>query len=143
MRIMDRLPFIFVMTIVVLGVGIAIYQYTSSSGGSPGRTVKVPTLSTLAMSGKQAFDKTCASCHGANAAGSDKGPPLVHNIYNPGHHGDGAFLSATRNGARAHHWRFGDMPPQPQVSKKEIAAIIAYVRELQRANGIFYRRHRM
>jgi cytochrome c551/c552 len=35
------------------------------------------------------------------------------------------------------------MPPQPQVSDEELAAIIRYVRELQTANGIFYRPHRM
>ena len=53
------------------------------------------------------------------------------------HHGDAAFLLAVRNGVRAHHWRFGDMPPQPGLTGAEVAAITAYVRELQRANGIF------
>jgi mono/diheme cytochrome c family protein len=143
MKIMDHLPFVFVMVIVVAGAGIAISQFFSLSGGSAARTVKVPALSPLALSGKQAFDKNCAQCHGANGAGSDKGPPLVHDIYNPGHHGDGAFVSATRNGTRAHHWNFGDMKPLPKVTDKEIAAIIRYVRELQRANGIFYRKHTM
>lgn len=142
MKIMDHLPFIFVATIVVAGVGIAISQFFSPSGASPAGTVKVPDLSPLALSGKQAFDKSCARCHGANAAGSDKGPPLVHDLYNPGHHGDGAFVSAARNGTRAHHWRFGDMKPV-KVTDKEITAIIRYVRELQKANGIVYKDHRM
>jgi hypothetical protein len=35
------------------------------------------------------------------------------------------------------------MPPQPQVTGKEMATIIQYVRELQLANGITYRPHRM
>jgi hypothetical protein len=35
------------------------------------------------------------------------------------------------------------MPAQPQVSDSQMTAIIRYVRELQRANGIIYRRHRM
>ncbi len=40
------------------------------------------------------------------------------------------------SGVRAHHWRFGPMPAQPQLTRQEIAAIIRYVRELQEANGI-------
>ena len=95
-------------------------------------------LSEPAALGKRAFDATCAACHGANAAGvAGVGPPLVHVIYEPSHHGDAAFLLAVRNGVRAHHWRFGDMPPQPGLTGAEVAAITAYVRELQRANGIF------
>jgi len=35
------------------------------------------------------------------------------------------------------------MPSQPQVSDREIAEIVRYVRELQVANGIVYREHRM
>ena len=35
------------------------------------------------------------------------------------------------------------MPPQPQVSDEDIAAIVRYIRELQEANGIRYRPHRM
>lgn len=95
------------------------------------------TLSPRAAFGKKVFDGYCARCHGANAAGREgKGPPLVHRIYEPGHHGDQAFLLAPRNGVRAHHWRFGDMPPVRGVSEDELRAVVAYVRELQRANGI-------
>ena len=48
-----------------------------------------------------------------------------------------AFVLAARNGVRAHHWPFGNMPPVEQpLTDGELAAIIAYVRELQRANGI-------
>jgi mono/diheme cytochrome c family protein len=96
-----------------------------------------------AEAGKAAFDANCSSCHGANGAGTDKGPPLIHDIYNPGHHADAAFVLAARKGVRRHHWPFGDMPPQPQVTDSQISAIIQYVRELQAANGISYRPHRM
>ena len=77
-----------------------------------------------------------AACHGANAAGTEAGPPLVHKIYEPSHHGDYAFEMAVANGVRAHHWRFGDMPPQPAMTKADLQNVIAYVREVQRANGI-------
>lgn len=105
--------------------------------------VKVPPLSEVAARGKVAFDANCAPCHGINASGTDKGPPLVHDFYNPGHHADGAFFLAAKLGVRQHHWRFGDMPPQPQVTEKQLALIVKYVRELQVANGITFRPHHM
>lgn len=100
--------------------------------------VTVPeTLSAKAELGKVAFDAKCAACHGLNAAGQDGvAPPLVHKIYEPSHHGDAAFLMAARNGVRAHHWRFGNMPPVEGVTDSDVKMIIAYVRELQRVNGI-------
>ena len=70
------------------------------------------------------------------AAGSDKGPPLVHKIYEPSHHGEESFYLAVRQGVRSHHWPFGDMPPVDGLSDDEVGRIIAYVRELQRAAGI-------
>lgn len=87
--------------------------------------------------GERAFAALCASCHGANAAGREGlAPPLVHPIYRPGHHGDEAFHIAVQQGVRAHHWRFGDMPPIEGVTRAEVTTIIAYIRALQRENGI-------
>lgn len=84
-----------------------------------------------------AFQANCAECHGSNGSGQDGiAPPLVHNIYEPSHHGDIAFTLAVRHGVRAHHWRFGDMPPIEGVGDESIGEITAYIRELQRANGI-------
>jgi mono/diheme cytochrome c family protein len=95
-------------------------------------------LSAQARLGETYFNAVCASCHGTNAAGKDGvAPPLVHRIYEPGHHGDMAFVLAARNGVKAHHWPFGNMPPVEQrLTDGELGAIVAYVRELQRANGI-------
>ena len=100
--------------------------------------VKLPeTLSAKAEIGKMAYDAKCAVCHGANAVGQDGvAPPLVHKIYEPSHHGDAAFLIAAKNGVRAHHWRFGNMPPVEGVTDGDVKMIVTYVRELQRANGI-------
>lgn len=99
-------------------------------------TVAVPELSPEATVGMTAFETYCFECHGKNAAGTDKGPPLVHPVYRPAHHGDFSFVRAVTNGVPQHHWLFGSMPPQPQVSRQEIDQIIVYLRELQRANGI-------
>ncbi len=106
--------------------------------GDPLVAVTLPAaLSAGAEAGRRAFDATCATCHGDAAGGrTGFGPPLVHPIYEPSHHADTAFLRAVQQGAPAHHWRFGDMPPQPGVTPAEVADILAYVRELQRANGI-------
>lgn len=87
--------------------------------------------------GERAFTTFCAACHGSNAAGLEGiAPPLVHRIYHPAHHSDEAFHIAARNGVRAHHWRFGNMPPIEGVTRAEVTTIIAFVRALQRANGI-------
>lgn len=107
--------------------------------GAPLVDVVVPAqFSAQAQQGEVYYTAVCASCHGKNAAGQDGiAPPLVHKIYEPSHHGDGAFVMAARNGVRAHHWPFGNMPPVTQpLTDAELAAIIAYARELQRANGI-------
>lgn len=86
--------------------------------------------------GQKHFAQHCASCHGHGAMGSDKGPPLVHKIYEPSHHGDAAFYMAARNGARSHHWQFGDMPAIKDISADDMLHVIAYVRQLQRQSGI-------
>jgi mono/diheme cytochrome c family protein len=87
--------------------------------------------------GWRAFDAKCAACHGVNAAGRDgMGPPLVHVIYEPNHHGDQAFQLAAMNGVRGHHWPFGNMPAVEGLTTSDVDAIVAYVRALQRANGI-------
>ena len=87
--------------------------------------------------GKTNYEARCAQCHGKTARGSDRGPTFISRIYHPGHHGDAAFLIAPRQGVRAHHWRFGDMPPVPGVSDAELQSILRYVRAVQRANGVF------
>jgi len=66
-----------------------------------------------------------------------QGPTLIDRIYHPGHHADLSFRFAVNQGVRAHHWRFGDMPPVPNVTEQEVEQIICYVRELQRFHGIF------
>lgn len=99
--------------------------------------VKVPELTGVAVAGEQLFNANCASCHGANAAGRDGvAPPLVHKIYEPNHHGDQSFILAAQRGVRAHHWPFGNMPPVTGATEGDLRKIVAYVRTLQRANGI-------
>lgn len=91
---------------------------------------------TAAADGQAAFERYCISCHGAQAKGTDQGPPLVHIVYEPSHHSDDAFRSAAREGVTPHHWDFGPMPPVEGISDQEIDAVITYIRGLQREAGI-------
>ena len=103
----------------------------------------VADLSATAIRGKNSFDANCAQCHGSNGTGTQSGPPLIHDIYNPGHHGDEAFFRAAKQGVPQHHWPFGNMPVRPGASNEELVAIVVYIREMQEANGIPYRPHNM
>lgn len=86
--------------------------------------------------GEAKFKANCARCHGESGVGTNQGPPLVHKIYEPNHHGDPAFQRAAANGVRAHHWQFGDMPRIDSVTPADVEQIVAYVRWLQRQAGI-------
>lgn len=136
------------LVVGVLGAGLVIGGWkliAPASVPSSGAIVdvKVPQLSAQALGGRDLFEANCAACHGKNGAGTENGPPLVHDIYNPGHHADEAFFRAVVRGVPQHHWPYGNMPAQPQVSDQQLADIVRYVREMQEANGIFYRPHQM
>lgn len=142
--IKEKFMAIAIVTILVLGVGIVLMKVVSSNKSAKGLVeVAMPELTPPAVAGKNAFDANCAQCHGINGAGTDQGPPLIHDIYNPGHHSNRSFLVAVERGVPAHHWRFGNMPPVPDVKRSDIADIVRFIREVQQANGIFYKPHRM
>lgn len=107
--------------------------------GAPIVEVAIPAeLSSEAQIGQRVFEAKCVACHGENAAGQNGvAPPLVHKIYEPGHHSDMAFVLAAKNGVRAHHWPFGNMPPVEGVTDADVKYVARYVRELQKENGIF------
>ncbi len=143
MKFSSNLPKIIVLVVLIGAVAIYFLDLIDPRMESVRADVVIPELTALAKDGKVVFDKNCASCHGVNAAGTEKGPPFVNNIYNPGHHSDRAFYLAAKNGVRQHHWPFGNMPAQPQVSEADLQAIIQYVREMQLANGIVTQPHKM
>ena len=101
--------------------------------------IKTPeSYSQNAQIGQRLFEAKCADCHGPNAVGqAGVAPPLIHIIYEPNHHGDESFQRAVALGVRAHHWKFGNMPAVAGLTRAEVKFISAYVRELQRHNGIF------
>ncbi len=85
--------------------------------------------------GAALYQANCASCHGADLRGTDKGPSHLSIVYEPNHHGDDSFRSAILNGAQQHHWNFGDMAAIPGLVDDEIDAIISYVRAEQERQG--------
>ena len=98
--------------------------------------IQLPPTPAEYQQGEDLFNASCASCHGESARGTDQGPPLLHIIYEPSHHGDASFVLAAQRGVVAHHWQFGNMPPLPQLDSAALRQIIAYVRWAQREVGI-------
>lgn len=121
------------LCVSVLGALIAVGSLTAQAAGFPQPS---SGLVPDAAKGKTLFEKNCASCHGNDLNGSDKGPPFLHRVYVPSHHSDLAFQLAVKNGSRQHHWKFGDMKPVPGVTPDDVAHITAYVRGEQRKVGI-------
>ncbi len=117
------------------GVIVLLVLAVVATGGSSGSGSSV-TSEGDTVAGQAVFEGTCATCHGVDGTGTEEGPPLVHQYYRPGHHADGAFTLAIRNGVQPHHWDFGPMPPQPSLSDQDIADVTAYVRQIQQAAGI-------
>jgi len=125
-----------ILAALVAAAALARRHADDAAKPGPIQGLLVPNLSTTAAAGQQAFAERCVACHGPDGAGTVAGPPLVHPVYRRAHHADITFTLAVRRGVVAHHWRFGDMPPQPAVTEREVMAITQYMREVQAANGI-------
>ncbi len=127
------------LLLMLIGCGDRAAQQNETTGSNDAQMVSVtrPALSDTALAGESLFNAKCSLCHGSNAAGTNQGPPLVDRVYEPGHHPDVSIRVAVRQGVRQHHWSYGNMLPVPSVSEDDVEKIICYVREMQRANGIF------
>lgn len=106
---------------------------SACAGGSDDRPASTPFSG---LDGRVLYGQACALCHGTDLQGTDQGPPFIDAIYRSGHHADAAFLLAVRQGARSHHWGFGDMPPVDGLTDEQVEAIVQFVREQQRQAGI-------
>lgn len=132
-----------VMLIVGAVAVIAVIAIVSMGGSTEtadaeagGNEFNIPVHDPIYVAeGDVLYQANCASCHGDDLRGTGLGPSLLSVVYQPGHHGDGAFALAAINGVRAHHWGFGDMAPIPGLSQEAMDRIIAFVRETQRIQG--------
>jgi len=85
--------------------------------------------------GQTVYGAKCAMCHGADLRGTTRGPSQLSKVYEPSHHADGAYRAAIRNGVRAHHWNFGNMPAVGGLSDDDVENVIAYIRSEQQKHG--------
>lgn len=120
-------------TTIAAAVILTIAITAASCGGSDASSS--PEAAGKVGDGAALYQSNCASCHGADLRGTDKGPSHLSIVYEPNHHGDEAFRSAIMNGARQHHWGFGDMAAIPGLDDAQIDAIISYVRSEQERQG--------
>jgi mono/diheme cytochrome c family protein len=100
-------------------------------------SVKTPNVPFEFGRGKDLFIGNCAACHGNWGGGTDQGPPLMHDFYKLSHHGDAAFYRAVKNGVKAHHWGYGNMPPITGLAPEDVAQLLPFIRWLQKENGIY------
>ena len=127
------------MTFAALAIALvmALSAAGCASGDGANGSESVAIVEPDADNGAALFAASCALCHGERGVGTQTGPPLVHRIYEPGHHSDDSFRNAMKNGVVSHHWNFGNMPARPELSDGDIEDIIAYVRAIQREAGIY------
>ncbi len=85
--------------------------------------------------GARVYAERCASCHGADLRGTDKGPSHLSIVYEPGHHSDDSFRQAIAVGTPQHHWPFGDMQPVEGLTDQEVEDVIAFIRSEQERLG--------
>lgn len=119
------------LSFVLMALFTLIY-FTENVGAQS--APKTPSFQNM---GKMLYEGFCSECHGKDLNGSDKGPPFLNRIYLPGHHGDASFYNAAKNGAKAHHWKFGDMKPVEGIEDTHVALIVKYVRYVQKQSGMF------
>ncbi len=81
--------------------------------------------------GEAIYGANCAQCHGADLAGTDRGPSLLDPIYGPEQLSDAAFADAVRNGVEERLWEFGPMPGNGAITDDQIDAMLTFVRTRQ------------
>ena len=96
----------------------------------------VPASSLSAQAGRIAFAEECAGCHGRLAGGTERGPDLIQPAYGRRARSDAQFRRAVREGMPARRGGYGEMPAVKGVSERRLDRMIAFLREVQRVNGI-------
>lgn len=118
------------MALVSAAATGALVLVASSCGDAP-----APSSASPSTRGAELYASNCASCHGEDLRGTDRGPSQLSIVYEPSHHPDESYRSAIENGVGQHHWGFGNMPPIPGLDDADIDQIIAFVRAEQERQG--------
>lgn len=120
---------------VVVTLGLGSLTLAACSDDEDAASTSSSPDSAGPVEGAALYASACGECHGDDLRGTDRGPSHLSIVYEPNHHSDDSFRSAIAVGVRAHHWDFGDMPPVEGLTRDEVEAIIAYVREQQELHG--------
>jgi mono/diheme cytochrome c family protein len=86
--------------------------------------------------GERIYVANCAQCHGADLAGTERGPSLLLAVYGPDELPDTDIADAIRNGAEQRLFEFGPMAGNGALSDEQIDAIVAFVRAEQSGAGV-------
>ena len=122
-------------TSILTGLVVAL-TVVLSAGGSDDPVAAPPVVPLAAEAdGATIYQARCASCHGEDLRGTNKGPSQLSIVYEPNHHGDDSYRSAIRNGAPQHHWGFGNMPAVEDITDDQIEQVIAYIHTQQQGLG--------
>jgi mono/diheme cytochrome c family protein len=119
---------------LVVWTGAFILGACGASGSAGNAGIEAQDSELVAVGG-ELYAEACASCHGANLRGTERGPSHLSEVYEPGHHADASFLLAVRRGVAPHHWSFGPMPTIEGLTDADVEAIVAFVRDAQRREG--------
>ena len=125
-----------VLVLVVFGLLAVFYERPAVTGK---RAAYLPAEGFVGdvTTGQRIFKQHCTTCHGQQLEGSDKGPSLLHPYYKPDHHGDISIYMAVYQGVHQHHWQFGNMPAQKQLTAEDAGHLLRYIRSEQKRAGLF------
>ena len=118
----------------ICSIGIILLMPVHTTSAITAEDIEIPFNQGV---GKSLYDEYCSSCHGLKLDGTDKGPPLIHSLYKPSHHGDQSFYRAALQGVGQHHWEFGDMPPVPGMTRRRMGKLVPYVRYYQQQMKLY------
>ncbi len=123
--------------VTLAGLTVVLTVALAACGGDDPVAAPPESLVPLAAEadGATIYQARCASCHGEDLRGTDKGPSQLSLVYEPNHHGDDSYRSAIRNGAPEHHWSFGNMPAVEDITDDQIELVIGYIRSQQETLG--------
>ena len=133
----DKIIIRLAVLVLVVFVLVAIFYERPAVKGK--RAVYLPAEGFVgnAAAGQQVFQEHCVGCHGSQLEGSAEGPSLLHPYYKPEHHGDISVYLAVYQGVQQHHWQFGNMPAQKQLTPEDAGHLLSYIRAEQKRAGLF------
>lgn len=109
---------------VLLGVVTTVVLVSAAACGADGPRTALERREAI-------YAGNCAQCHGADLAGTDRGPSLLDPAYGPAQLTDAELADSIRNGVEQRLWEFGPMPGNGAITDDQIEAILAFVRARQ------------